>query len=225
MSERKLVIVFLLSLLTFGIYNPFFAYSIAKELETDKGLDETKYKSLLKTKKEFIILHLITLGFYTLIWFYKLGMYFDYKYNENKYENLFLWSFFFVPFGICVVQKSINILIEQKEDEPKLNDFPDKEIVYGEIDWEEEKEINIETQYFENNEQKEIFTESKIIPNKKKNIINMNARNMFYRKNEFTEELNEIDDEEYEEEFSLFDELEIDEDELENYNKKEKKPF
>ena len=68
-QDRNFVAWILLSLVTCGIYNLFFMYSLIKDVNVVCTGDGQETPGLLK----FIGLGIITCGIYAIYWYYKLG--------------------------------------------------------------------------------------------------------------------------------------------------------
>lgn len=68
-TNRSLLVVILLSIITCGIYSWIFIYQLASDVNTSCAGDGEETAGLLK----FILLSLITCGIYSWIWYYKLG--------------------------------------------------------------------------------------------------------------------------------------------------------
>jgi hypothetical protein len=68
-EKRGLVILILLSIITFGIYGLYWIYKLAKDINTMCSGDGKKTSGLIK----LILLSLITFGIYYCVWVYMLG--------------------------------------------------------------------------------------------------------------------------------------------------------
>lgn len=68
-TDRSLIILILLNLVTCGIYNLFFIHQWAKDVNVACAGDNENTPGLLP----FILLSLVTCGIYSWIWYYKLG--------------------------------------------------------------------------------------------------------------------------------------------------------
>jgi hypothetical protein len=68
-SKRSLVVVILLSLITFGIYGLYFIHKLAKDMNTICEGDGKKTRGLLFV----LFIGAITAGIYDLVWLYALG--------------------------------------------------------------------------------------------------------------------------------------------------------
>ncbi|MBR4831007.1 MAG: DUF4234 domain-containing protein [Butyrivibrio sp.] len=68
-TDRSLLIVILLSLVTCGIYAYYFIYTLARDVNIACEGDGEETPGLLP----FILLSMVTCGIYALYWYYKLG--------------------------------------------------------------------------------------------------------------------------------------------------------
>jgi hypothetical protein len=92
-TDRSLLMVILLSLITLGIYTYYFIYSVANDVNTACDGDGQSTSGLIA----FLVLSMITCGIYSYYWYYKLGNRLAdnaYRYNMQFSENgttVLLW--------------------------------------------------------------------------------------------------------------------------------------
>ena len=120
-KKRGLVKLILLSLITLGIYDLYWTYKIAQDVNTMCAGDGKKTAGLLK----LILLSLITFSIYGIVWYFKLGDRLQdnaAKYNISIKESggtVILWmilgSFIVVgPFvALHIIIKNTNALADE----------------------------------------------------------------------------------------------------------------
>ena len=105
-TNRSLLVVILLSIITCGIYSWIFIYQLASDVNTSCAGDGEETAGLLK----FILLSLITCGIYALFWYYKMGE------NCDKIKGSTNSGIIYLVLGIfgmgivnyCLIQDTIN---------------------------------------------------------------------------------------------------------------------
>lgn len=118
-QDRSIGMYILLSIVTLGIYNLYFVYAIAQDMNIVCEGDGEKTEGLLV----FILLGMVTCGIYTWIWYYKIANRQQFnagRYNLNFVENgssVILWMLvgsllcgigYYV--GINIIIKNMNSL-------------------------------------------------------------------------------------------------------------------
>ena len=68
-DDRNIVLTVLLTIFTCGIYNYYFCYCLARDLNTMCAGDGEETPGLLI----FVLLSIVTCGFYSYYWYYKIG--------------------------------------------------------------------------------------------------------------------------------------------------------
>lgn len=118
-QDRNIAVYILLSIVTCGIYDFYFIYALARDMNIVCGGDSDNTEGLLM----FILLSIITCGIYSWIWFYKIAD--RQQLNGNRYglliqesgSHVILWMLvgsllcgvgFFV--GMHIIMKNMNSL-------------------------------------------------------------------------------------------------------------------
>lgn len=95
-TDRSLLVVILLSIVTCGIYNFYFIYALSRDLNIACDGDGNSTSGLLM----FLLLSIVTCGIYSWIWYYKIGNRLAInapRYGMNFQENgttVLMWMLF-----------------------------------------------------------------------------------------------------------------------------------
>ncbi len=104
LTKRNLVAVILLSLFTLGIYQIYWFFVTAKELNRADSIEPQLMNYLLA-----ILLGIITCGIYLIYWEYRFYKKVDSATDTNNWILSFLLSILFAGFiGIAIAQDSMN---------------------------------------------------------------------------------------------------------------------
>ena len=90
-SDRSLLVVILLSIVTCGIYAYYFIYTVARDVNVACAGDGKETAGLIK----FILLSMITCGIYSIYWYYALG--------DRLHENAPRYGMQFTETGTTVI--------------------------------------------------------------------------------------------------------------------------
>lgn len=111
-KKRKIAVAIILSIVTFGIYGIYWFIKLTNEVN-----EITNHKNDTSGGMAFF-LSLITFGLYELYWAYKMGQKLD-DYTEKGESRalvyLLLSLFGFALIAYCLMQDSLNDLIEEEE--------------------------------------------------------------------------------------------------------------